>query len=259
MGGSKSKSAVESLSKQVTNIASSVTQDCIVNVTQTQSVSMRNTGLQLWGTSSVKQATAVSSKCFQDSNKQNIIQNQIFAAVKNAAAAEGVGVLSAIGGSQAAADTKLASLITNNVTMSNIQNEYNSIMQDQVIDARNSGVQIAHDIDISQGSSVFASAIMQVLEKHEITNALTASVDQQTSAKTSNPLDFIANIVGNVAGAISDSFIAIGAIVICVLGAIIYLVIGGGASVVSDDNETTDEVPEATQEEELPPSTTTRT
>jgi hypothetical protein len=259
MGGSKSKVAVESLSEQITNIAMNTVQNCIVNVDQTQNTVVNNTGWQLGGTTRVKQTTSVDSKCFMDSNKQLNLQNQIYSAVKQAAEANGVGVLSAIGASQSVSDAKLISLIRNNVTMQNIQNNYTNIINRQTTTVNSSGVQLFHDTDVTQGAVVFANSVLQSVEKAGVFNALSTSIDQQAKATTINPLAFIGDIVGSVAGAISSSFIAIAAIVICVLGAITYMILGGASAAVSSEEtpeETTDETTNETPAEETNKETT---
>jgi len=242
MGGSKSKSAITSLNTQITNIATNIVQSCVVNTGQTQTVVSNNTGFQLGSTLSVVQTTSISSSCFQDASLQANLQNQITSAIQQTATANGVALLGGVGASQSSADSYISNIIKNNVTLSNIQNNYNTITQNQSVTINNSGEQIFSTVDISQGATVFAAATLKTVSDTGVLNALAASIDQQSTATTSNPLDFIANIVTGVASAISDSVMSMVAFVIFVIIAIFYLVSSGLSTDVSTGS--TDEEPQ---------------
>jgi hypothetical protein len=225
MGGSRSKSAVTSLAEQITNISQSLVQDCVVNTGQTQTVSANNAGWSFNQTLKIVQKTSVSSSCFASSSKQIQLQNSIEAAVKNTAEASGVSLLSAIGASKTEADTKLHTMIKNNVTLSNVQKNYNNIVQNQDISLNNAatGVQIAQTVDITQGAEVFVKSVLKTVEDAGIFNALSQSVDQSSTSKTIGPLDFIQGIVGSITSSIAGTFIAIATIFIVIIGAILYM------------------------------------
>lgn len=234
MGGSKSKSVIDSVQEQITNVAMQVVQDCMVSSSQSQVVSSSNAGWQLGSSIKVLQQTDVSSTCFQDTNKQASLQNQIQQIIKNTASAEGVGLTSVVGASTSSAEVKLRTIIQNNVNMSNIQKNYNIIKQDQQVTLTNtqSGVQFMSSVDISQGATVFAAATLKAVDSTGILNSLAVAIDQQSSAKTTNPLDFLANIIGSVTGAISTVWIVIGLALVAVFGIIVFVLFGdaGGSS-----------------------------
>jgi hypothetical protein len=255
MGGSQAKTAINNLNTQITNIATSVIQQCVVNTGQTQTVSSNNSGFQLGSTLSVTQTTSVSSSCFSNASIQTNLQNQITSAIQQTANANGVALLGAVGASQTNASTYIQNTITNNVTMKNIQQNYNTIMQTQSVTINNSGQQLFSTVDITQGATVFANATLQAVSNTGILNALSNSIAQQSTATTSNPLDFIANIVGSVATAISSSLAYVVIFVIAVIAGIGYLLLGGASSVGSavssdgDDQQPQDENPEESEEE----------
>lgn len=236
MGGSKSKSAVESLTSQINDIAMNTVQDCLVQTGQKQVVSASNAGWQFGNAIRIAQTTSVSSQCFMNSQKQVDLQNKIYQAVKNTADASGVAVLSAIGSSKSEADTKLITMIRNSVTMQNIQKNYNIITQTQEVTIKNesTGVQFINSIDISQGAEVFAAATLKTVNDVGIINALTTSIDNQSKATTENPLEFISRVAGNIAGAIGSSFTYIAIAVVVILGIIAYTVVSGGAGAFTD-------------------------
>jgi hypothetical protein len=232
MGGSKSKSVIDSVQQQITQVAMDTVQDCMVSTDQSQVVTSSNAGWQFGGTTRVSQQTDVKSQCFQNSSKQANLQNDITQIIKNAADASGVGITSVIGASTSVAEAKLRTLIQNNITMTNIQKNYNIIKQQQQVTLINtqSGVQIAKSVDISQGASVFAAATLKAVDSTGILNSLALSIDQQSKATTTNPLDFIANIVGSVTSAISTVWIAIAVAIIAVIGFLAYFVLGPDTS-----------------------------
>lgn len=261
MGGSSSKSVVESLSQQINEISMSIVQDCVSVSEQRQIVTSENAGWSFGSSLKIVQTSTISSECFSNTKKQTELQNRIYQAVQNAAEANGVGVLSAIGASKSVADTKLITMIRNGVTMSNIQRNYNKIQQTQEVVLRNaaSGVQIFHSVDISQGAEIFAAATLEAVDAAGVFNALTTSIEQQSKATTENPLDFIVKAIGTAFGAISDSFIAIAMIIVAVIGFIFYVVIRSGGS--DDDTEQDEETPEteASSSAEAPPNTESTT
>jgi hypothetical protein len=232
MGGSKSKSVVDSVQQQITDIAMNTVQDCMVLSDQEQVITSSNAGWQFGGTTSIKQQTDVSSTCFQDTTKQSQLQNAIQQVIKNAAEANGVGLTSVIGASTSSAEVRLRTIIQNNVTMSNIQKNYNIIKQRQEVTLINTqtGVQISKAVNISQGAEVFAAATLKSVESTGILNNLSVAVDNQSKATTANPLDFIANIVGSVADAVSTVWMAIAIAIIAVIGFIAYFVLSAGGS-----------------------------
>jgi hypothetical protein len=249
MGGSRSKSVVDSVQTSISNFSSELVQECLVSVDQSQNVNIDNSAwFDFGGTTNIKQQTDVKSTCFSDSAKQVALQNAIQQIIKNAAEANGVGLTSVVGASQSAAETKLRSTITNNITMRNIQKNYNLIKQEQQVTIRNrQGIAVSKNINISQGADVFAAATLKTVESTGIINNLAAAIDNQSKATTANPLDFIGDIVGNVVGsvtsAISTVWIVIGVAIVAVIGIIAYFILNGGdVTQVTDAAHTTHDV-----------------
>ncbi len=239
MGGTESKTTVNAISEQISTIASDTVQNCVVNTSQDQLINVSNTGWKLTSNINVEQQTEVSSTCFSDLNKEIELQNKIQNAISQQSSASGVALLSAFGASTSEASANLRTIIKNNVTMSNIQNNYNSIRQNQQVNYSNSGVVVFDTVNVTQGAKVFAAATLQQLDRAGIFNTIQNHVDQSATATTENPLDFLAKLVSSVGGVIMQPFILF-IIFICVvfLGISLFAfgVFGGNSTSKTNNN-----------------------
>src|SRR5271154_6574796 len=129
MGGSASTTAINALSQSISTMAISTVQSCIVNVAQSQDITVNNSFFTLWGTYTLQQQTGINSSCFSNVNIQTQLQNGILQAITQATTADGVALISAFGASHATATTNLTNIIKNSVTLSNIETNYNAISQ----------------------------------------------------------------------------------------------------------------------------------
>ncbi len=232
MGGSKSKSTIEALSQQISNIAESTVQNCVVNTSQDQLINVANTGWKWSSTIDVSQQTEVTSQCFSDVNKQIQLQNDIMNAIAQSSSADGVALLSAFGASDAEANANLRSIIQTNVTMSNIQSNYNNIRQSQRVNYSNSGIVVFDTVNVTQGAKVFAAATLQQVDTAGIFNKISSLIDQSSTATTSNPLDFIAKAIGAIGNVLMTPIMlfVIFIIFIIVMGVGIFMYAGSGSS-----------------------------
>lgn len=224
MGGSSSKTSINQLSQALTNVAMSSVQDCQVSATQTQNLSVNNTGFRLWGTYHLDQQSEIRSDCFSDVAKQADLQNKIISTIAQSTTAQSIALLGAFGTSASDASANLSNIVKNNVTMSNIQKSYNTLKQTQNASFNNSGVVGFEQVDLTQGSKLFAAATLQEIDKAGVFNQISSYLDQQSSATQANPLDFIAKAIGAVSSSLSMSilfFIII--IAVAVLGAVVVI------------------------------------
>lgn len=218
MGGSESKTAINSLSSAIAEIVAKTVQSCEVSSEQNQSLVINNTGLKLWGSYKMDQQTDISSSCFSDVNKQVEIQNKIIEAITQASSSSNVALLGAFGSSSSEASANLNKIIKNNITMENIQKTYTSIKQNQSLTMNNPGVVVFEEVALTQGSKLFAAATLKELDKAGVFNQISSHIDQKSSAKMDNPLDFIANALG----AISASIMLVILLVIIIIVGIVF-------------------------------------
>jgi hypothetical protein len=194
---------------------------------------VNNTGFRLFGTYRLEQRTEIRSDCFSDIAKQAELQNQIIATISQSATSSNVALLGAFGKSTSEATANLSNIIKNNVTMSNIQRSYNAIKQRQTASFSNSGVIGFETVELTQGSKLFAAATLQEVDKAGVFNQVASFVDQKSTAKMENPLDFIAKAIGAIGNSVMMSilfFVFILAVVILGIGGLLKL-LGGSAPV----------------------------
>ena len=229
MGGAESKTIINNLSEQISNIAMSTVQNCEITSTQEQNLEYNNTGLLFWGNTKVEQTTEIKSSCFSDVSKQTDMQNKIIQAISQATTSQSVGILGAFGVSKSDAQAKLTNIVRNNVTMSNIEKSYTAIKQKQSVVFNNKFIIGYQKLELTQGSKVFAAAALQEIDKAGIFNSIATHVDQTSSAKMDNPLDFIAKIVGSVGDTVMSGVLFFVIIIAgIVLGAAFILRMGSG-------------------------------
>lgn len=229
MGGSESKTTINALSEQITNIASDTVQSCVTTTSQDQLINIVNTGWKLTSNINVEQQTQVSSSCFSDLNKQTELQNKIQNAIAQSSTASGVALISAFGASTADATANLRNRIVNNITMSNIQRNYNEIRQNQQVTYSNAGVIGFDTVNVTQGAKVFAAATLQQLDRAGIFNDIANAIDQKATATTENPLDFIAKIVGSVGSVLMQPIILFILFIAVICLGIVFVMYGGSS------------------------------
>jgi hypothetical protein len=216
MGGSESKTTVSALSSAISNVAISTVQSCEIAAQQSQSLTVVNTGFKLWGTYKMDQQSDISAECFNDVNKQVELQNKIIETIAQSSSATNVALLGAFGSSTSEAQANLTNIVRNNVTMSNIQRSYTDIKQNQQADFLNTNVVVFEQIELTQGSKIFAAATLKEIDKAGIFNQITSYVDQKSSATMENPLDFIAKAIG----AVTSSLLMVILLIILIIAAI---------------------------------------
>jgi hypothetical protein len=147
------------------------------------------------------------------------MQNKIIAAIAQTTTAQGTGILSAFGSSSSSAETNLTSIIRNNVTMSNIQKNYNIIKQSQTANINNAGFSLSTKVNLTQGADVFAISTLQEIDKAGIFNTISTHVDQESTAKTDSPLSLFGNLFGDLGTSLKYLFVFI---VVVVIGMMLY-------------------------------------
>jgi hypothetical protein len=226
MGGTESKTVIATLSEVVNNVAMSTVQSCEVDVAQNQSLVVNNTGVKLWGSYKLEQTSEIMASCFSDVSKQAELQNSLIQAISQATSATGLAVLDAFGKTKSEAAANLSNTIKNNVTMYNIQRSYNAIKQRQSAVFNNSGIVGYEKGELTQGSKIFAAATLQEMDKAGIFNKIEEHIDQKSTAKTENPLDFLAKMIGAIGGSMMGMVALFVFILVVAIGAIVLVVRG---------------------------------
>jgi hypothetical protein len=153
------------------------------------------------------------------------LQNKLINAITQSSAATGQALWPAFGDTVASATTNLTNQIRNTVTMENIQRSYTSIRQTQSVGFENSGVWAFSDVDLSQGSKLFAAATIKELDRADIFNQIENSVAQSAEATVKSPFDFLT----------APIIILIIVIFFAIMGGLAWVLFSGGESDGGDD------------------------
>lgn len=183
----------------------STMQSCEVAASQDQNVKEVNTGIWLWSTVKLEQQSEIRSDCFSSITKQTELQNNLINTISQAASTKGVALLDAFSAGGSTASANLQNLVRNNITMSNIQKSYNMIKQSQSVSFENSGIVGFRQVDLTQGSKIFAAATLNELSKSGVFNKIESYLDQTASTEMKNPLDFLVDLVGGITSGITSS------------------------------------------------------
>lgn len=253
MGGSQSKTVVNSLSQNLNNVIVNTMQSCEVAADQTQSLNETNTGIWLFSSSKLTQQSDISAQCFSDSSKQTQLQNNIINTIAQSATTKGVALLDAFATPGSTAMSNLTNIVKNNVTMSNIQKNYTAIRQAQSASFSNSGVMIYRAQDLTQGSQLFAAATLQEMSTAGIFDTISNHLDQTASTTTENPLQFLTGLVGSITSGITSGITG----TLLFFGFIIFLIIMMFRFIGGSDDESVPQSPPPPQEpSEMPENTT---
>tara|TARA_R110002060_G_scaffold289_3_gene665 strand:- start:1321 stop:2286 length:966 start_codon:yes stop_codon:yes gene_type:complete len=250
MGGSKSKAVADIATDVMTTMITQDMMNCSTMVTQRQTLDVSGSGNVLDGVT-MKQGFKINVKCIQDSNRKAQLDTAIATAVEQAAEAEGVALVGAIGASKSQVISNLRTRISTEITIQTLVNCASSINNTQ-------GISIAGDynlirnVSLEQFGEMIRNCVQNVVSNTAMINDLRNTVDQQATAVTEGPLDFIADIFTG------PTAIIMMVIVLIVIIAIAYLVMGGGGA--EEDNEmyttstTATYIPHPNQYGQVPPS-----
>lgn len=209
MGGSQSRNEITQLSEQLNEVASSTVQNCVADIAQDQSVREVNTGIWFWSEVKLQQESEIKAECFSSITKQTELQNNLINKISQTTSTQGIALLDAFSAAGSTASANLTNIIRNKVTMSNIQNSYNAIKQKQSVDFENSGLMVYRQVDLTQGSKIFAAATLNELNKAGIFTTIETYLDQKSSTKLDNPLAFLTDLVGSIASGVTGGMVTV--------------------------------------------------
>lgn len=243
MGGQSSKVAMNAINERITEISTNLVANCQTISEQDQSQKMVISGIFSWGASATAvQNTEINSRCLQDDQMIQSLQNQVINAIGSNASADGISLLPAFGNTNAEQIINLNNTIRTSLTKNNIINNYNSIMQKQKQEIENrSLIQFGTTLTATQGAKAFSEAVLKSLTDSKVMSAIQQQVELQTAATSNNPLDIIgrafssvfggiATVLGSTAGTIMFTVFALMIVVVILL---VVLKSSGGARILS--------------------------
>ncbi len=230
MGAQSSTSVINDINTRVTNVVAKSVVNCNTTSTQTQDQNVEITGWFSAGDTNVTatQTVVFDIKCATSSDMMSKIQNDITSAIAATTTSSGVSVLPAFGNTSANAMINLHNAITSNVTSTNIINNYNTIMQSQKQNVINRVLfQFGStNVTATQGAKVFVDAVLKAVTDSGVLSNIQSQLQQQSSAVSANPLDFITKTVSALFTGITG-FISSWAVIplAFIIGLVVFLVI----------------------------------
>lgn len=199
MGPSVSRATVDNLREVLNKTILQTIQDCTIETKLKQSVDASNSGFRLFDTIEITQGTLVKLECFSDVKKEAMLQNKIVDTIVNQAKSTSVGMLGVGAVAISDATVKLTDRINNVIKLSNIQKQYISTLEEQEVNASNTGVDIGTSIKVVQGAQIFANVVMQEIDSAGIFNDLERNIDNSATSTITNPLDGLFGPLGMIA------------------------------------------------------------
>jgi hypothetical protein len=162
----------------------------------------------------MRQGFEMSTTCFQDVSMMAQIQNEMFSEIKAQAKAQSVAVLGVLGNSDSETDTKIRNSINNEITSETMNLIVTNVNQSQGISVSGNH-NIVENVDLEQLTNLVEKASQSVVSNLSVINTLANSVEAKSESSQTNPLDFIANMLGAL---MSGPIIVILLIIAAVMG-----------------------------------------
>lgn len=182
MGASHSKKVVNNLTKSISKIAAKSVQDCEILSDSKQSLEVNNSGTKLFGNYTMEQTTDIEAECFTDSQREIKLKNKIAREIAQTIEKEGLTDVFGLNISEAEANIK--TILHNEISMENIQRNYNNIKQAQSAKFNNSGITVFENVKMTQGSKIFAASTLQEMDRIGIINDIEDKVKQKYKSQS---------------------------------------------------------------------------
>lgn len=218
MGGTISKSTVQSFTDIATNVTQETIQSCTSVSTQSQNSDVVINGDVSGGTFEQLQEASIDLDCAFSATKQNEIFSKVANAIAQQADSETEGALTSLGGTTAEVSATIFNSFKNNITQTDIQEVKSAINQSQkrklvingdVTDTRIGQTQLATSVARTVVESTNMSKIIQ-----EVANKF----DQEAKSKSTGVVASVARTLGlTLAAAALVVPLAIAAVVILIV------------------------------------------
>lgn len=227
MGGSSSKASTTITTELVSKAITRNISNCTSNQTLTQTIKVRGDGNIVKNVVQA-QATKLSLDCAQDASNMTKMQQEVAAAIKQAAESQSVALLGVLGNSDSEVNTKIENLVKNDLTQETISNIILQTNLDQGIDVDGS-YNLVQNVDQSQLSDMIAKNVQKVVNSMEGITKISNEVEQAAKSTQKNPIsqmirawgDAVKGIMGAFQGPIMWLFLLIAVV------AIAYFWMGG--------------------------------
>lgn len=189
MGNSASSNEVNVLNESINKLSSSNVQQCVTNSTQVQAASQSAFGINIGVKQKILQNTTIKQECIMDVSRTNALVSQITSQLQQYAESN-LGSMT-VGQADSSNAANIKSKVSNALSVSNINNNFNSIMQTQLADQKLGGINIFASQEAIQGAEVYAGAVLKSLEDNNVVTDIVNDVRQKSVSTTEGILDGI--------------------------------------------------------------------
>ena len=223
MGGTQSKTTSEVLTKVTNEVIQEHIAECVTYASQSQQLAFKRIGGSVnIGSLTMRQSLAIDIECALSSETKNAINNDLVNKFKQEADAQGIGLISALGNTQAETETRMRQIINTSVSQKSTQSVKNNIEQSQVATFTDigGGVTIS-DATFEQTLEATAKAIINAGGYSQAITKVSNAIDQTAKAKEENPLSPLFDMISSAMQ--SGMMLIIGVIMVVALVAIFFM------------------------------------
>lgn len=226
MGGTTSRSRAQIITDTSIENITKIVQNCVGTATQQQLLEISNVGGDInIGCINQEQSSSIDMTCVLQTQSKQEIDQQVTNNIMQQVNAVGVGVVSALGRTQAETELNVKNMLktrTANLTSQDVTASINNIQSIKFNNVRGSVI-VGNCINQSQTARVVASGILNSTSYQSVINGIATQLDQVAAAKETNPISEIVKSVGDAVGSIvSAPAMVIGQLV---LGVVIFIVV----------------------------------
>jgi len=235
MGGSSSKTKTNIGTELVASAIARSIVNCNTNTVISQKVSVQGDGNVVSGVTK-NQATKLSIECFHSAENMAKIQNEVAAAIKQAAESQSVALLGVIGNSDAEIDLNITNAVKNDITQETIQNIVLSTNTEQGIDITGN-YNLVKNVTQAQTAAMVSKNTQAAVNQMNSIAMITNAVDQAAKSTQEDPVTNAITAVGNAIAGIMDAFsspMTLMLILIAVV-AVAYILSGGPIPGLTDE------------------------
>ncbi len=200
MGGTVSKTTVDSLNEISIRAITDSILNCQSSATQTQLVDLQDiVGNITISDVNFTQGSNVDLNCVLDSNKKNEIAQKVAEAIVQSTESKGQAALSAIGNTKAEAVTGIKNKLLNEISAQTKQEIQANIEQRQGIKAKNiDGNLIIGNVSMNQSAEMVSTAMTKSTAFSKVINETAKAIDQKAKTEEENPIASIVNSIGGL-------------------------------------------------------------
>ena len=217
-GGASSSARIDSITKSAVEAVTRSVMNCGSTTNVSQKINISGSGT-IWDNVKISQYTKLSFSCFQAANNLTKIKQDISNALMQKADAQNVALLGVLGNSESEIRTRIYTDVSEKITNESLSTLIAEVNKDQLV-AISGDNTVFRNVTIEQTTDLVFSNVQQLINSIDAVQQIKAQVEQESSAKTTNP---ISEILDSVFGGLNTTMM------IWVVGFVIVVIVIGPA------------------------------